>query len=147
MMRDLGAACDLVWPGQVFTRVSPDAPAVISASKPHFTQLLSLVMSRFTEALQGGASVQVSVRTAKESPFADFHLTPASHSGAYIEICERREEQTLGILRGLLRPAESTEYAATLVNMVGGHMMLGVKGVGAGSIHLLLPATAHRKRD
>ena len=141
-MTELGAACDLVWPGRVFVKVDKDVPRVITASKPHVTQLLALILSRFVETLQGGAAVEIYVGKADGSPFTDFNLTGRSDSGVYIQICERREQLTYGILRGLFRPAESTDFAAVLVHMVAGHMIAGATGTGPPSIHLLLPGRA-----
>ncbi|MEO6260190.1 MAG: PAS domain-containing protein [Thermoanaerobaculia bacterium] len=141
-MSELAAACDLVWPGRVSVKVFDKVPGVITASKPHVTQLLALTLSRFIETLREGTAVEISVRSADGSPFTDFNLTKRSDSGVYIQIAERLEQQTYGILRGLLRPAQSTEFAAVLVNMVGGHMIVGATDTGPSSIHLLLPGRA-----
>ena len=138
LLKRLAAACDKVWPDQIRFDTELPAKASLAATEPHMIQLLALLLLLYADALDRGAGVEVTARTAEQSPFADFGLADAP-SGLYVRIDRRDAQPTFSVLRSLPFSAEPTKYASALVRMVGGMLIAGTAPDRPSAMHLLLP--------
>lgn len=142
LMRRFVAAANQVWPGRVTVRIETE-DAIVPASEPHMIQLLSLLTLLYAGAMDAGNSIEMVVGPANASIFADFGMAGGPPS-VYVGITRSQGPVTYSVLRNVIRSAEPTKYAASLVRMVGGLLIAGAAPEELNALHLLLPAQGAR---
>jgi len=140
VMKSFVKACNAVWPRQIASRLAVPKTATVNAAEPHLLQLLSLLILLYVSELDRDARLNIAVKAADNSPFADFGLAAAATSPAlYVRIAHQDERATYSVLRTVSGSAESTRYASALVRMVGGMLIAGTAPGRPNSMHLFLP--------
>jgi len=138
LLKRFAAACETVWPKQIVFDISIPAAASVSATEPHMTQLLALLLLLHADALDRSRKVKVLAGGAEQSPFADFGLAITS-SALYIRIDRADASPAYSVLRSLPMTSEPTKYVSALVRTVGGMLVAGTSPERASAMHLVLP--------
>ncbi len=139
VLLNVGAACEVLWPGRVELSVR-DGRGAVPASEPHVLQLLSLLVMRYAEALEGGSTLAISVSPAAESVFADFGIR-TKQPFVYIRFALNGEARSYSVLRDEIASADRTNYGAALVRLLGGWLVIESGGKETRITHLLLPVS------
>ena len=130
-------ACEAVWPRRVHLDVEHAPRGFVAGAEPHVLQLLALITVRYAEALERDGVLDVFVSDTTGSAFADFDVDRIE-PGVYVRITERHARPKYSLLRDEVRTAHPTNFAASLVRMIGGALLVEATPQHQ-IIHLLLP--------
>jgi len=139
LLKRFAKACETVWPGQVIFDLTVPRNASLIAAEPHLIQLFSILLLRYAEALDEGASVEFKAGTAQDSPFAEFGLVNSNAPALYIRLDRSEERAMYSVLRNIPDSVRPRQYASALVRMVGGLLIEGAAPERANATHLFLP--------
>ena len=140
MLLRFAKACEAVWPKRVRLDVERAPRGFVGAAEPHVLQLLALLAIRYAGTLESDAVLDVFVSDTNASAFADFdvdRIEPAVH----VRLTERHARPKYSLLRDEVRAAHPTNFAASLVRMIGGALLVEATSQTQ-IIHLLLPVLA-----
>ena len=137
-------ACDAIWPKRVRLDVERAPRGFVAGAEPHVLQLLALLTIRYADALERDAVLDVFVSETIGSAFADFDVDRMA-SAVYIRITERHARPKYSLLRDEVRSAHPTNFAASLVRMIEGALLVEATPQNQ-IIHLLLPVKAEGRQ-
>lgn len=139
IMKRFAAACKKVWPRQIVVEIEVPRKVRLNASEPHLIQLLSILLLRYADALDGRGTVEFVAKTADDSPFAEFGLVNRPAAALYVRFDRHEDRATYSVLRNLPDAVQPRQYASALVRMVGGLLIAGTAPERMNAMHLFLP--------
>ena len=138
LARRFVSACDRLWPGAVSFASEIADDVTLAVSDPHLIQLMALLMIRQAPAMDKGSRVQITVRPADSTDFAEFSQIP---SGASVDVrfAWSDHEMLQSPLDRFVSTAARTPYIAKLVAMTGGILLRGFDQTHWRVMHVILP--------
>jgi PAS domain S-box-containing protein len=140
LVSEFVSAALTLWPGQIDLTVGAGLDrATSTASDPHITQLLALLLLRDVEALDRGERLHVTATLATADILAEFGLGNPAGRCAYVRVERAHTAERALLLREVTRTLEESRYAATLVNRAGGRLFTGATPSIPSATHLFIP--------
>lgn len=112
--------------------------AAIRETEPHALQLLSLMLVRFAGRLNAGGRVRMTITQARRAPVAEF-VPPPLEDAIYVGLTGADGAERRSVLREVRDPAEPSYFARSLLEQLGGTLLIEGDAEQGETLHLVIP--------